>query len=55
MIIGEGLSGQLCATELQREGLSVQLISKGRGFGGRMGEAYMELTGYQDALGDRRH
>jgi predicted NAD/FAD-dependent oxidoreductase len=36
MIIGAGISGLICATELQRSGLSVQLIDKGRGFGGRM-------------------
>lgn len=36
LIIGAGISGLLCATELVRAGLSVQLIEKGRGFGGRM-------------------
>jgi len=36
MIIGAGISGLLCATELQRAGLKVRLVDKGRGFGGRM-------------------
>lgn len=36
LIIGAGISGLLCATELQRAGLSVRLVDKGRGFGGRM-------------------
>jgi renalase len=35
-IIGAGISGLLCATELQRAGLKVRLADKGRGFGGRM-------------------
>ena len=35
-IIGAGISGLLCATELQRAGLKVRLVDKGRGFGGRM-------------------
>jgi renalase len=36
IIIGAGISGLMCATELTKCGLSVQLIDKGRGFGGRM-------------------
>lgn len=36
IIIGAGISGLLCATELQRAGLSVRVIDKGRGVGGRM-------------------
>ena len=36
LIIGAGISGLLCATELQRAGLKVRLVDKGRGFGGRM-------------------
>ncbi|HKK18881.1 MAG TPA: FAD-dependent oxidoreductase [Opitutales bacterium] len=36
LIIGAGISGLLCATELQRAGLSVRVVDKGRGFGGRM-------------------
>ncbi|MGB0743866.1 MAG: NAD(P)/FAD-dependent oxidoreductase [Opitutales bacterium] len=36
LIIGAGISGLLCATELNRAGVSVQLVDKGRGYGGRM-------------------
>ncbi|MEO0509224.1 MAG: FAD-dependent oxidoreductase [Verrucomicrobiota bacterium] len=36
LIIGAGISGLLCATELQRAGLTVRVVDKGRGFGGRM-------------------
>ncbi len=36
LIIGAGISGLLCATELQRAGIQVRLVDKGRGVGGRM-------------------
>lgn len=36
LIIGAGISGLLCATELQRAGKTVRVVDKGRGFGGRM-------------------
>lgn len=36
LIIGAGISGLLCATELSRAGLSVRVVDKGRGYGGRM-------------------
>lgn len=36
LIIGAGISGLLCATELKRAGKSVRVLDKGRGFGGRM-------------------
>lgn len=36
LIIGAGISGLLCATELKQSGHTVQLLEKGRGFGGRM-------------------
>lgn len=36
LIIGAGISGLLCATELRQAGLSVCLLDKGRGLGGRM-------------------
>lgn len=36
LIIGAGISGLLCATELKRAGHAVRLLDKGRGFGGRM-------------------
>ncbi len=36
LIIGAGISGLLCATELQQRGLTVRVLDKGRGLGGRM-------------------
>ncbi len=36
LIIGAGISGLICATELQQAGCSVRLVDKGRGVGGRM-------------------
>ncbi|MGB0409240.1 MAG: NAD(P)/FAD-dependent oxidoreductase [Opitutales bacterium] len=36
LIIGGGISGLLCATELKRAGMSVRVVDKGRGVGGRM-------------------
>ncbi len=36
LVIGAGISGLLCATELQRAGMRVRVVDKGRGFGGRM-------------------
>jgi predicted NAD/FAD-dependent oxidoreductase len=42
LIIGAGISGLLCATELERSGAKVQLIDKGRGVGGRMSTRHME-------------
>lgn len=36
IIIGAGISGLLCATELKQANKTVQLLEKGRGFGGRM-------------------
>lgn len=36
LIIGAGISGLLCATELQQRGLSVRVLDKGRGLGGRL-------------------
>lgn len=36
LIIGAGISGLMCASELKRRGLSVRLVDKGRGVGGRM-------------------
>jgi predicted NAD/FAD-dependent oxidoreductase len=41
LIIGAGISGLLCATELQRAGLKVRVVDKGRGFGGRMATRQM--------------
>lgn len=36
LIIGAGISGLLCATELRKAGMSVRILDKGRGLGGRM-------------------
>ncbi|MBC8189917.1 MAG: FAD-dependent oxidoreductase [Puniceicoccaceae bacterium] len=36
LIIGAGISGLLCATELHKAGMSVRVLDKGRGLGGRM-------------------
>jgi len=36
LVIGAGISGLLCASELQQAGHSVVVLDKGRGYGGRM-------------------
>jgi predicted NAD/FAD-dependent oxidoreductase len=36
LIIGAGISGLLCAAELQKRGFTVCVLDKGRGLGGRM-------------------
>jgi len=36
LIIGAGISGLLCATELRKASKSVRILDKGRGLGGRM-------------------
>ena len=36
LIIGAGISGLLCATELRKADKSVRILDKGRGLGGRM-------------------
>jgi len=36
LIVGAGISGLLCGTELRRAGHTVCLVDKGRGYGGRM-------------------
>ena len=41
LIIGAGISGLICATELKRFGVSVQVLDKGRGVGGRMSTRHM--------------
>jgi len=42
VVIGAGISGLLCATELKRQGYSVRLLDKGRGVGGRMSTRRMQ-------------
>jgi predicted NAD/FAD-dependent oxidoreductase len=42
LIVGAGITGLLCATELQQAGLRVCVIDKGRGFGGRMATRRMD-------------
>lgn len=41
LLVGAGISGLLCATELKRSGLSVRILDKGRGVGGRMATRHM--------------
>lgn len=36
LVIGAGISGLLCATGLKRAGMTVRVVDKGGGFGGRM-------------------
>jgi renalase len=36
LIVGAGIAGLLCATELEKAGRHVRLVDKGRGVGGRM-------------------
>ena len=36
LIIGAGISGLVCASKLSNAGMSVRLLDKGRGVGGRM-------------------
>lgn len=44
-IIGAGMAGLTCASELVRNGVSVRLFDKGRGPGGRMATRRMEHDG----------
>jgi len=36
IVIGAGISGLLCATQMKAAGLSTLVLDKGRGVGGRM-------------------
>ena len=42
LIIGAGISGLICATELQNSGLQVVLLDKGRRAGGRLSTRDMQ-------------
>lgn len=41
IVVGAGISGLLCAKELSGLGVSVKILDKGRGVGGRMSTRYM--------------
>ena len=41
LVIGAGISGLLCASEIQRAGVTVRVLDKGRGVGGRMATRQM--------------
>lgn len=42
IVVGAGISGLLAATRLQRDGIQVTILEKGRGFGGRMASRRFE-------------
>ena len=42
LVIGAGISGLICATELQKSGLQVVLLDKGRNAGGRLSTREMQ-------------
>ena len=44
-VIGAGMAGLACATELARSGASVTVLDKGRGPGGRMAARRVEIAG----------
>ncbi len=44
-VIGAGMAGLACATQLKAAGLSVRVIDKGRGPGGRMAARRAEIAG----------
>jgi predicted NAD/FAD-dependent oxidoreductase len=45
LVIGAGMAGLACATELARSGASVIVLDKGRGPGGRMAARRVEISG----------
>ncbi|WP_068862021.1 NAD(P)/FAD-dependent oxidoreductase [Erythrobacter dokdonensis] len=45
LVIGAGMAGLACATELARSGASVTVLDKGRGPGGRMATRRVEIAG----------
>ena len=44
-IVGAGMAGLACATELVRAGFQVSLFDKSKGVGGRMSHRYYEKWG----------
>jgi predicted NAD/FAD-dependent oxidoreductase len=45
LVIGAGMAGLACATQLARSGASVTVLDKGRGPGGRMAARRVEIAG----------
>ncbi len=50
VVVGAGLSGLICARELQQSGLKVLIVEKSRGVGGRVATRRIEGTGVDHGL-----